>query len=75
MTWNEIRLADRHGYGSEKLPLDKLSISLPSSFEDEDHVTVLRYDGLLPMVGVRRRSTFHILAIERQFGELYDHGD
>lgn len=75
MTWNDIRLADRHGYGSEKLPVDDLSISLPSSFEDEDHVTVLRYDGLLPMVGVRRQSTFHILAIERQFGELYDHGD
>lgn len=75
MTWNEIRLADRHGYGSERLPSDQLSIGLPNAFEGEEYVTVLRYDNLLPMVGVRRRGTYHILAIERQFGELYDHGE
>jgi hypothetical protein len=75
MTWNEIRLQDRHGYGTEKLPIGQLTIVMPPTFEDEEHVTVFRYDSLLPMVGVRRRNTFHILAIERQFGELYDHGD
>lgn len=75
MPWKQIRLEPRHGLGTEKLPTKKLNITLSAPFDDEEHVTVFRYSSLLPMVGVRRQATFHILAVERHYGELYDHGD
>lgn len=35
---------------------------------------VFRYSDRLPMAGVRVGDTFHVVWIERQYGELYDHG-
>jgi len=32
-----------------------------------------RYMGKLPMLGVRVREVFHLLWVERQFGDVYDH--
>ena len=73
LTWATIKRAPRHGLGFEKIPVDQLKMSLPAIFEDEEDVMVFRYHGKLPMAGVRREATLHLVALERQFGELYDH--
>ena len=74
MTWDEITLAPRHGLGSELLPRRQIKAPIPAGFEDQERFLVLRYAGKLPMVGTRTNDTFHILWIESEFGELYDHG-
>lgn len=73
-SWRELKLRGHHKQGFELLPVGKLRMKMPEAFEDVDRVVVFRYSGMLPMAGVRQGRTFHILAIERQFGELYDHG-
>lgn len=74
MTWSEIKRSDRHALGTERIPIASMNISLPANFEGEEDLTVFRYSGKKPMAGVRAGATFHILAIEREFGELYSHG-
>lgn len=74
LTWSEIKRSDHHKMGTEKIPVDQMKLSLPSNFEGEPDLTVFRYFGKKPMAGIRVGATFHILAIEREFGELYDHG-
>jgi hypothetical protein len=74
LTWGEIMRVDRHGLGYEFLSADKFKCAPPHRFEGTEKFMVFRYCGILPMAGVRIRDTFHVLWIERQFGELYDHG-
>lgn len=74
MQWRDIILASRHGLGSENMPAKFIKPGIPPQFEDTDTFMVLRYSGKLPMVGVRTLDTFHIVWIEKAFGEVYDHG-
>jgi hypothetical protein len=43
-------------------------------YGDAKEFLVMRYDGLRPMVGIRSNDVFHVLWIENEFGDLYDHG-
>ncbi|CAQ02530.1 hypothetical protein CMS2450 [Clavibacter sepedonicus] len=74
LTWKDLRRAPKHGLGFEKLPTTKLRMTMPDAFSESSEVFVFRYSGKLPMAGVRAGATFHILAIERQYGDLYNHG-
>lgn len=74
LTWSQIKRAPRHGLGFEKIPVKSLQMTLPAAFVDEEEVLVFRYHKKHPMAGVRVQATFHILALERAFGDLYDHG-
>lgn len=74
MTWKDITLADRHGLGSEMLPAGQIKPQIPNSFRDRDKFLVIRYNGNLPMVGIRILDVFHVLWIERDYGDVYDHG-
>lgn len=73
MSWSEIKRQGRHKQGFELISVDQLTISLPEAFEGKEQVMAFRYHGLLPMVGIRAGATLHILAIEREFDELYRH--
>jgi hypothetical protein len=73
LTWVDIRKSGRHKLGWEKIPVKQLKLSMPTVFEDETDVLVFRYDGNLPMAGVRRGAMLHLIAVERKFGQLYDH--
>lgn len=73
MTWRQIKLAHRHGHGSELIPRDKIKPFIPNDFRETPKFMVLRYDGNLPMVGVRVRDVFHICWIEARYGDVYDH--
>lgn len=74
MTWQQITFADKHGLGLEMIDAGAIKPTVPESFSDREKFTVMRYSGLLPMVGVRVVDTFHILWIEGDFGDVYDHG-
>ena len=75
MTWEELIRADRHGLGLETLPADQIRPQIPTGFEDTRKFQVFRYSGRLPMVGTRTNDTFHVIWIEKDFGDVYDHGD
>jgi hypothetical protein len=75
MTWRELTLQGKHGRGLEHLPRHKIKKHIPRHFSDHDKFTVFRYtDDNRPMIGVRTQDTFHVLWIEKDFGEVYDHG-
>lgn len=74
LTWGEINRTVRHELGFELLPADGFIPRPPVKFENVTKFMVFRYHGLLPMAGHRIHDTFHVLWIERQFGDLYDHG-
>jgi hypothetical protein len=73
LTWQQIRLADRHGQGTEFMPKESIKPSVPVRFTDQERFLVFRYCGNLPMVGVRVLDVFHILWIENAYGRVYDH--
>lgn len=74
MTWSEITLAPRHGLGIEWMPASRIKPTIPTAFQDADRFLVMRYHGKLPLAGVRAGDVFHIVWIERRFGDLYPHG-
>jgi hypothetical protein len=71
--WKELLTADRHKHGCELLPAAQIRAKIPALFEGEAKFMVFRYDGLRPMAGVRVLDVFHVLWVERHFGELYPH--
>lgn len=72
MTWAEIRAADRHGFGAEKINQDSIKAGLPDHVTKDEVLLALRFDGKKPMVGVKNAFVFHIFYIDRDF-TLYDH--
>lgn len=74
MTWGQIKLADKHGLGSELIPASQIQPSIPPRFSNLDKFMALRYHATLPMVGVRQGDTFHVLWVERAHGDVYSHG-
>jgi hypothetical protein len=73
--WKQLKLADRHGQGTELIPREQIRASIPAQFEDQAKFMMFRYDGRLPMGGTRVRDIYHVLWIEPEFGRLYDHGN
>ncbi|TDO22762.1 hypothetical protein [Pedobacter duraquae] len=73
MTWNDIKLAPKHGLGSEKITISAINAGLPEMLtEDVDHLLALRFLGKAPFVGWRNKFIFHIFYIDRGF-TLYKH--
>ena len=75
LTWNQINVADRHGFGTEKMPIGQIKPQLPRFITpDISHLLVFRANGdNRPFLGLRNGSVFHIIFIEEQFGNVYDH--
>lgn len=73
MTWEQIRMADRHGLGSEKINRDSIKAGFPPHITPDITFYALRFSGLKPIVGYKSDFIFHILYIDRSF-TLYDHG-
>jgi hypothetical protein len=73
LTWRQIGLAPRHGSGFEWIPADQIRPPVPARFQDVARFMIFRYSGLHPMGGYRINDVYHILWIERDFGELYQH--
>ena len=73
ITWLEIKQSNRHKLGTELIPVGQIKPSMPPRFGDLKQVTVFRYSGLRSMIGHRVNDVFHVLWIERNFGDVYDH--
>lgn len=75
LTWNQINVADRHGFGTEKMPINQIKPQLPKFVTPEiTHLLVFRANGdNRPFLGLRRGTVFHIIFLEEQFGDVYEH--
>jgi hypothetical protein len=71
--WMDLKLAPRHAHGSELLPAREFKATIPPRFQAEPKFMVFRYHGNLPMAGVRVDDVYHVLWIEPEFNQLYDH--
>lgn len=74
LTWNEIRLAPRHGLGSEKIERNSIRASIPSNITDDATFLAIRFHRMKPMVGFRESNIFHIVWFDKSLS-LYDHGN
>lgn len=73
LTWQIIQTSPRHGLGSEKIVKDSIKANIPPFLSEDVTLLAFRYIGKLPFVGYRNEAILHILWIEKQFGELYNH--
>ena len=75
MSWEQIRLASRHGLGTEKIAKTSIRPGIPPiSTNDVDFLLALRFHGNAPFVGHKNNFIFHILYIDRAFN-VYPHGN
>ncbi len=74
LPWKQIKLSNRHAFGTEWIPAAQIKGSPPASFADEARFMMFRYSGKLPMGGLRVRDVFHVFWVEKEFGDLYSHG-
>lgn len=74
--WNEINKGGRHDYGWEMLPVEQIKKTLPPLITpDIPRLMVFRYNNAnYPFVAHRNGNILHILLIEANFGDVYDHG-
>ncbi len=75
LTWNEINVSQRHGFGIEKLPVEQIKPKLPKFITpDVKYLLVFRANGdNRPFLGLRKDNIFHIIFIEERFGDVYNH--
>ncbi len=75
LTWNQINVADRHGFGIEKLPVGQIKPELPKFVTpDVTDLTVFRANGdNRPFLGLRKNNVFHVIFLEETFGDVYNH--
>ena len=73
--WPSIRISDRHGFGMESIPTNKIKPKLPACITPEVRsLHVFRANGNnLPFVGIQIDRVFRVLFIETRFGDIYDH--
>lgn len=76
--WNEIHKSGRHDYGLEYLPIKKIKATLPAFITpDVEKIAVFRYNNTNnPFIAHRSSidgNVLHILLIEANFGDVYDH--
>lgn len=75
LTWKQINVADRHGFGTEKMPVGAIKPDLPNFVTpDVTDLTVFRANGdNRPFLGLRKNNIFHIIFLEETFGDVYNH--
>lgn len=75
LTWSQIAVTQKHGFGTEKLPVGQIKVQLPNFVTpDVTHLTVFRATGdNRPFLGLRKGGIFHIIFFEEKFGDVYDH--
>lgn len=72
--WKSIDISGKHQYGMEKIPREEIKPSIPAFVTKEVPLFVFRAKGNnLPFVGVRQGKIFHVIFIETEFGDIYDH--
>ena len=65
MTWLQLRLAHRHGLGSEKIARSSMLIPIPPRVTEDVDILAFRCIGIKPMLGFRLGRIFHIIWIDK----------
>jgi hypothetical protein len=75
LTWKQINVAHRHGFGTEKMPVGEIKPDLPNFVTPYvTDLTVFRANGdNRPFLGLRKNNIFHIIFLEETFGDVYNH--
>lgn len=74
MTWAQLKCADRHKLGCEKITRGQITAPIPRFITDDvGSFLVFRYHELRPMVGYRSKNVFYVLWFDHDY-TLYDHG-
>lgn len=74
MSWQDIQLTNKHGFGSEKIKRESINPAIPQQIsEDVTFFLALRYNGKKPIVGYRNGAIFHLVYIDYNF-TVYNHG-
>jgi hypothetical protein len=75
LSWDQIITTQRHGFGTEKMPVDQIKPRLPNFITpDVKDLIVFRANGdNRPFLGLRKNNVFHIIFIEEIFGDVYNH--
>ena len=73
--WEEIRKFQRHSFGMEKIPIDKIKPQCPSFITpDIKELHVFRATGSNNVfIGLQQGNIFHVIFIEADFGDVYNH--
>lgn len=72
--WKEIQKSDRHSFGTEIIAHDMIKPDLPRHITPEVTLYAMRANGNnLPFIGYREGKVFHVIFIETNFGDIYDH--
>lgn len=73
--WKEIRTSQRHGFGMEKISVNEIKPQMPSIITPEvSHLMAFRANGNnLPFLGIQKDVIFHVIFIETNFGDVYEH--
>lgn len=74
--WKQIEKSPRHSFGTEPIPRKRIKPKLPNFITpDVRSLTVFRSAGNNKVfIGMRSDNIFHIIFIEENFGDIYDHG-
>lgn len=72
LSWADIRKADRHGLGTEKISRNSIKAAIPTHITPDVDFLAFRFCAKAPMVGYKLGSVFYILWLDRAF-KLYDH--
>ncbi|MGP2880864.1 hypothetical protein [Serratia marcescens] len=72
LSWADIRQADRHGLGTEKISRDSIKAAIPAHITPDVDFLAFRFCAKAPMVGYKIGSVFYILWLDRNF-KLYKH--
>ena len=73
--WKQMAVEKRHDYGWEFLPHDRIKQKLPVEITPEVQLMVLKSaNDKRAMVGFREWNIYHIIFIEAQFNDIYEHG-
>lgn len=73
--WKEIQKSGRHNYGWELMSTKSIKCVLPPVVTpDVEKVYVFRYNNdNNPFIALRKGNILHILLVEANFGDVYDH--
>jgi hypothetical protein len=64
LTWNQIVLAPRQGFGSETIALRSIKVAVPNHITDDRRLLAFRFGDAARIVGYREDQIFHIVWID-----------
>ncbi|MCC8114125.1 MAG: hypothetical protein LIP03_09075 [Bacteroidales bacterium] len=75
LTWTDLYTSQRHSFGTENIPIHSLKRqpNLPKDFEADSLIALRATGSNHPMLGFRENNIYHVVFLESQFGDIYNH--